>query len=188
MSENNSVNPSQFQGHLQENSGLITFTGILLLVIGLLAMGSPLVAGLSFAIMLGIMLIINGISQLYFAFKSGKGLSAFVFGALTLIIGIFVASRPGAALASLTLFLAMYLIISGGFEVSMSFQFKPAKGWGWIAFSGVISILLGIMIWNQFPLSGVWAVGILIGVRFFFSGVGLLALGLAARQPPVSPA
>ncbi len=76
----------------------------------------------------------------------------------------------------------MYLVVSGAFEVMMSFQFRPASGWGWAALSGAASVLLGIMIWNQFPLSGAWAIGILVGVRLFFNGLTLLMLGLAARK------
>jgi len=83
---------------------------------------------------------------------------------------------------SLTLFLSMYLIFSGAFEVMMAFQIRPVKGWGGVAFSGILSMLLGFMIWKQFPLSGAWAIGILIGVRLFFNGLSLVMLGLAVRK------
>lgn len=182
MTANNQIIQSQFQENIQNNSGFIIATGILLLIMGMFAMGSPLAAGLSLAMMVGIMLIIGGIGQLSFAFKAGKDIFTFVLGALTVVIGGYMVSRPGAALGSLTLFLALYLIISGVFEVMMSFQFRPIKGWVWAMFSGVLSMLLGTMIWNQFPLSGTWAVGILIGVRLFFNGLTLLMFGLAARQ------
>ena len=87
-------------------------------------------------------------------------------------------ANPGAALASFTFLLALYLIISGIFETLVSFQVRPVKGWGWALFSGIISVLLGFMIWSQFPLSGVWAIGILIGVRLFFRGWPLLMSAL----------
>jgi uncharacterized membrane protein HdeD (DUF308 family) len=91
-------------------------------------------------------------------------------------------SNPGAALATMTMVLAIYLVISGVFEVMMAFQIKPVKGWGWALFSGVISILLGAMIWSQFPVSGLWTVGTLIGIKLFFSGWTLLMFGLTARS------
>jgi uncharacterized membrane protein HdeD (DUF308 family) len=182
MFGSNQIIQTQIQETIHKSSGFIITTGILLLLMGMFAMGSPLVAGLSLALMVGIMLIIGGVGEMAFAFKAGKGLFAFALGALTIVIGGYMVSRPGAALASLTLFLALYLIISGAFEMMMSFQFRPVKGWGWAAFSGIVSLLLGFMIWNQFPLSGAWAVGILIGVRLFFNGLTLLMFGLAARQ------
>ena len=99
-------------------------------------MGSPLVVSLSLAMMIGIMLIIGGIGQLTFAFKAGKGIFAFVLGGLSIVIGGYMASQPETALVSLTLFLLMYLIFSGAFEVMMAFQIRPVKGWGGVAFSG----------------------------------------------------
>ena len=183
MSESNQLIKTQYQESIQKSSGLIIATGILLILLGGFAMGSPLVVGLSLALMVGIMLIIGGLGQMLFALKAGKGAFAFVLGLLTLVIGIYMISRPGAVLASLTLFLAMYLIISGVFEVMMSFQFRPIKGWWWALFSGIVSMLLGFMIWNQFPLSGAWAIGILIGIRMLFNGLTFLMLGLASRQP-----
>lgn len=182
MSESNQLSETQIQESIQDSSGFIIATGILLILLGLFAMGSPLVAGISLALMIGTMLIIGGIGQMFFALKAGRGVFAFVLGLLTLVIGAYMISQPGVALASLTLFLAIYLIISGVFEVMMSFQFRPIRGWGWGMFSGMLSVMLGVMIWSQFPLSGAWAIGILIGVRMFFNGLTCLMLGLASRQ------
>lgn len=181
MSQETLNTETQFMEDIKKNSGLTIAAGVVLLLMGLFAMGSPLVAGLSIALMVGIMLIIGGISQLAFAVKTREGMFAIIFGALTLIIGGYMVANPGAALASLTLFLALYFIASGIFEALVSFQVRPVKGWGWALFSGIISMLLGIMIWRQFPLSGAWAIGILIGVRLFFRGMTLLMFGFAAR-------
>ena len=78
MFENNQMTQAQFQENIQRNSGLIIATGFLLLIMGMFAMGSPLVAGLSLAMMVGTTLIISGIGQLSFAFKAGKGIFSFV--------------------------------------------------------------------------------------------------------------
>ena len=79
-------------------------------------------------------------------------------------------------------FLAMYLIFSGISEAIMAFQVKPNAGWGWALFSGIMSVILGAMIWSQFPLSGAWAIGILIGARLIFSGWTLFMFGMTARS------
>ena len=170
-----------FLEEIKKNAGLTIAMGVILLLMGFLAMGSPLVAGLSVAMMVGIVLIIGGIGQLVFAIKTGKGLLTIILGVLTVLLGGYMLSNPGAALASLTIFLAIYLIVSGLLEAVMAFQVRPVKGWGWALFSGIISVVLGAMIWNQFPLSGAWAIGILLGVRLFFSGWTLLMFGIAAR-------
>lgn len=170
-----------FLEDVKKNSGLTIAAGAVLLLMGILAMGSPLVAGLSVGIMVGIVLIIGGISQLAFAVKTGEGVFAVILGALTVLIGVYLVANPETALASLTIFLALYLIISGISEVLAALQVKPVAGWGWALFSGIVSMVLGLMIWGQFPLSGAWAIGILIGVRLFFNGLTLIMFGLAAR-------
>jgi len=173
---------SIFAKEVKKNIRITIIAGAVLVFMGLFAMASPLIAGLSLAMMVGIMLILGGIAQLIFAIKTDKGIFNIILSVLTLLIGIYMIGNLDAALGSLTLFLAIYLFISGIFEIMMAFQIRPFKGWGWALFSGIISTLLGLMIWNQFPLSGVWAIGILIGIRLFFSGWTLLMFGLAARM------
>ncbi len=166
---------------VKTNSGLTIALGIVVLLMGMFAMGSPFIAGVSLAIAVGFMLIIGGVSQLVFALKARTGLFSIILGVLTVIAGGYMVSNPGVALATMTMVLAIYLVISGIFEVMMAFQIKPAKGWGWALFSGIISVLLGGMIWSQFPVSGAWTVGTLVGIKLFFSGWTLLMFGFTAR-------
>ena len=171
-----------FLDAIKKNSGLTIATGVVMLLMGIFAMASPLVAGASLAVMVGILLLIGGVSQLVFAFKTGSGLFAIILGVLTVFAGGYMVNNPGAALATLTIFLAAYLIVSGVFEVVIAFQVKPADGWGWTLLSGTLSVILGLMFWSQYPLSGAWAIGILLGIKLLFSGLSLLMLGMAARS------
>ena len=177
--ENNS---SLIMENIKNNAGLIMLLGGVMVLVGFLSMGSPLVAGLSVTMMVGIMLIIGGIGQLVFAIKAGTGLFSMIMGVLTLILGGYMLANLGVALESLTLFIAIYFVVEGIMEVISAFQLKPASGWGWALFSGVITVLLGAMIWNQFPLSGAWAIGTLVGIKLLFSGWALLMFGMAARS------
>ena len=177
--ENNS---SLIMENIKKNAGLTMLLGGVMVLVGFLSMGSPLVAGLSVTMMVGIMLIIGGIGQLVFAIKAGTGLFSMIMGVLTIILGAYMLSNVGEALASLTLFIAIYFVVEGIIEVIAAFQLKPASGWGWALFSGVITVLLGAMIWNQFPLSGAWAIGTLVGIKLLFSGWSLLMFGMVARS------
>jgi uncharacterized membrane protein HdeD (DUF308 family) len=172
---------SPFMEEIKKNTGLTITMGVIVLLMGFLAMGSPFIAGASIAVAVGLMLIVGGVGQLVFAVKAHTGVMSIILGALTVIAGGYMVSNPGAALATLTLFLAIYLIVSGIFEALMAFQVRPVNGWGWAMFSGVMSVLLGGMIWSQFPLSGAWAIGILIGVKLVLSGWTLIMFGLVAR-------
>ena len=98
-------------------------------------------------------------------------------GTVTVIAGGYLVARPGMGLATLTLFLAAYFLVDGVFEIIWAFRLRPIKGWGWQLFSGIATLILGVMIWRQFPDSALWAVGLLVGVRLIFSGSSMIALG-----------
>jgi uncharacterized membrane protein HdeD (DUF308 family) len=176
---------SELLDRIKQNTGMVMTIGIVMLIIGVLSIASPLVAGLSIAITIGVLLILGGVGQLFFAFKAGsagKGVLTFVLAVLTVLIGIAMVSQPDAALATLTLFLAAYFAVEGIFEIIWAFQLKPVKGWGLTLFSGIISLLLGIMIWRQFPLSGAWAIGTLVGIKLIFTGWMMIGLSSAAKN------
>ena len=84
-------------------------------------------------------------------------------------------------LASITLILVAYLVATGLFEIITAFQIRPAPGWGWELFNGIVTLLLGIMLWRQFPLSGAWAVGVLFGIKMIFSGWAFVFIGRAVK-------
>jgi len=86
------------------------------------------------------------------------------------------------ALATLTLVLAAYFVVDGIFEIIEAFDLKPIKGWVWMLFGGIVSILLGFMIWREWPFSGAWAVGILVGIKLIFAGWAMVGIGAAGRS------
>ncbi len=170
---------------IKSNAGFARVVGIVLVIAGILALLSPLAAGLSITIVVGVMLLAGGASQLVLVFRAGsigEGLMMALIGVLWLVAGGYTLSQPVTALGAMTLFLAAYFIASGILEAIGAFMARPQEGWGWILFSGIISAVLGIMIWRQFPLSGAWAVGILVGVRIFMTGSALIAIGSAAKK------
>lgn len=182
MSQDIQITETPLLDAVKKNTGLTIATGVIMIFMGLLAMGAPLVAGASLAVMVGVLLIIAGVSETVFAFKAGSGILTIILGVLTVIAGGYMVANPGAALAALTIFLAAYFLVSGVFEAIMAFQARPSQGWGWALFSGILSVILGLMIWNQYPLSGAWAIGILLGVKLLFSGMTLMMFGIAARS------
>ena len=165
------------------NRGVIW--GVLTIFLGVLAIGSPLVSGLAVAITVGAVLLVAGISMTLFAFQApsfGRGILRLLFGALTILVGISALSQPGIALANLTLLLGIYFIADGVMALIVAFNVKPLPGWGWMTFNGAVTIALGWMILKGWPVSGVWAIGILVGVRLLFAGMTMLTLGTAGRQ------
>ena len=170
---------------VKKDSTALLILGTVTVVLGVFAMMAPLMAGIAITLMVGILLIAGGIMRTLFAFKCkswGKGILVFLLGLLTLLVGFYVVTKPGSALLSLTLFLAAYFVIDGIFEIVEAFDLKPLKGWGWMLFGGVVSMMLGIMIWRQWPLSGAWAIGVLVGIKLVFAGWAMVGIGAAGRS------
>ena len=171
-------------GTIKRHAGLGMALGIGIVIAGALAVISPFIAGLSVTIAVGVLMIATGVSRLFLAFKMGtfgRGLLMFVLGALTLVAGGYLVARPGMGLATLTLVLAAYLFVDGVFEIIYAFRLRPIKGWGWRLFSGIAALVLGVMIWRQFPVSGMWAVGTIAGIHMIFAGSSMASLSRAAR-------
>jgi len=146
----------------------LTAFGVIAILLGVLAMLAPGLTGLSIAILLGFCVTSAGIVRMLRAFEAasfGKGLLTFAIATLTLICGFVLLANPVIGADVLTLLLATYFILDGMFEVAAGFA---VTGGVWLVFGGAVSILLGVTIWAQDPLSGAWAIGTLLGMKLFF--------------------
>jgi uncharacterized membrane protein HdeD (DUF308 family) len=106
----------------------------------------------------------------------------FAIGVLTLLCGIVLVANPLFAAGMLTVMVAVYFILDGIVEIAGGVQLRPKPGSGWMIFGGIVSILLGFMIWGQFPLSGPYALGILLGIKLFFVGLIMVTGGSTLRE------
>ncbi len=170
---------------IRKNARLTVVSGIVLMIAGMLAVMSPFVAGMSITIMVGAMLAVGGIGQCFLAFKTGafgKGLMIFIVGVLMAIAGFYIMNQPVAGLATLTILLMFYLLVTGVLEIFVAFQLKPTAGWGLELFNGIVTLLLGLMLWRQFPLSGAWAIGVLFGIKMIFSGWAFIFIGRNVKK------
>ena len=146
---------------IRDNASFAVAAGVILVIMGVLAVGAPLAAGLSITAIVGILLAIGGISQCILAFRAGafgRGLWIFLVGLLMTITGAYMFTQPVAGLAALTIMLVAYLFAAGVCELIIAMQIRPEDGWGWTLTSGVITLLLALMLWRQFPVSGIWAI------------------------------
>ena len=170
---------------LQAHARVAVITGVILLLCGLLAVAAPLAAGVSITILVGLLLAVGGIGQCLLAFRTGafgKSLLVLLIGLLTVIAGMYLLTQPLEGLEAITLVLAAYFLATGVFELLAAMQMRPTPGWGWMLFNGLVTLVLGLIIWRQFPLSGVWAVGILFGLKLMMGGWWLVVLGRSAGK------
>jgi len=85
-------------------------------------------------------------------------------------------------LSFLTLLLVVFFVVEGTGKMVSAFSYRPSSGWVWMFVSGVLSLLLALIIWNQWPVSGMWAVGVLVGVDLLSTGASMVVLALALRR------
>lgn len=159
--------------------------GFLTLLMGLIAVSAPLVAGTAIIFIVGILMLIAGIAQITSGLRA-EGMShkllPLILGAVVSLGGISMLIHPIVGLQVLTLFIAAYFLAEGIWKIVASFNFRPAQGWLAVLFSGVITLALGALIWVQWPLSGEWAIGILVGVNLLMTGFAILALAATIGQ------
>ena len=165
------------------NAKLTSVLGIALVILGVLSMMAPLVTGVAVAVLVGVLLTAAGIARAALAFKAGsfgKGVLAFLLGGLTVLCGLVMLARPLLGLASLTLVLVAYFLVDGISEIVFAFKARPMKGWVWLLLGGIVSVVLAFLIWRQWPVSGAWAIGLLVGIKLMFAGWAMIAVSAAA--------
>jgi uncharacterized membrane protein HdeD (DUF308 family) len=174
---------------LRANWFWFVLLGISLIILGMVALGAVVIASLAVAVAIGILLILGGIAELVGAFWC-RGWSGFFLhllsGVLSVVVGILFLRAPGGALAALTLLLACYLMVGGIFNIVVALSYRFAS-WGWPLLSGIIDVILGFLIWQEWPASALWVIGLFLGINLIFRGVTWIALGLSLRSLP-SPA
>ena len=159
--------------------------GVVLVVLGMLAIMAPRISGIAVQFLLGWLLILAGITWTMYASHArswGSGLWEALVGILAVIGGVIVIARPLASLEILTWILAVYFIATGVLKLALAFELRPTMGWGWTLFSGVVSVILGVIVMREWPFSGLWLVGTLVGIEMIFGGFSLIRISSAARQ------
>jgi uncharacterized membrane protein HdeD (DUF308 family) len=156
-----------------------------MIVAGFLAIAVPQAAGIAVNILVAWLLVFSGAAHLVFAWHmrtTGGILWELLLGVLYIFVGVYLLVHPVAGLASLTLAIAIYLFVEGVLELILSFRLRPMPGSNWLLFDGVITLILGVMIWRTWPSSTEWVVGTLVGISMLFSGISRLMISLAARR------
>lgn len=186
MSETATTGPSGESIHsLREHWRLLLTMGVIIVVLGILAIISPLIAGLSATVALGALLVIGAVvhGAHVFTVHGWKGRSAQgVLAILYLLAGLALLSNPAAGLATLTLLLIAFFLIDGLVEVYGGMKLRPETSWQWLVASGVVSIVLAGLIWAMLPFAMVWAVGLLFGINLITTGASMVEIALGGRK------
>jgi len=177
-------NEAEVQGG-GSGAGVVKGVGILLMVLGAIAILVPALASFTVTIFIGWVLIFASVFLFASAFSNRSGLHlliGIVWALLALIAGLWLLIDPGRGTRTLTLIVMLYFLVSGVFKLGVSVSGRGTPGIGWLAVNGALSIVIGLIILADMPEAANWAIGLLLGIDFIFSGWGLINLASSAKR------
>ncbi|MCU4800108.1 DUF308 domain-containing protein [Halobacteria archaeon HArc-gm2] len=154
--------------------------GVLMVLLGLLAVLFPFVAGVSISLVLGGLLVVGGVVHVAHAFRA-RGWTGFAGQVLLAVVyvfaGISLLANPVLGLTTLTLLLIAYFLVSGLVEVAVGLQLRGQPRWTLLLASGLLSLVLGGLLVVGFPSTAAWVVGLYVGVNLIATGVSMVLMG-----------
>jgi len=159
--------------------------GVLLIVFGVVAVGAPLLAAVAINALVAWLIVLAGIVHLMLAFRvhgAGSVLWKVLVGIAYLCFGGYLIVHPLLGVASLTLLLASLFLIEGVLDIVLYVKMRPIHGSSWVLIDGIVTLLLGVLIYMQWPSSSAWAIGTLVGVSLIFTGVARVGMSMAVRK------
>ncbi len=178
-------------GLVRRVSTLSILWGVSLICLGVLALASPMLAAVAVNALIGWLIILAGVVHIVVAFHSreaGSVIWRLLVGLAYVAFGGYVIARPALGVVSLTLLLASLFLVEGIFDIIQFFRAPSALRSTWFLLDGVVTLLLGLMIFMHWPSSSAWAIGTLVGVSLIFSGVTRLMVSLAVRKAATTSA
>ena len=159
--------------------------GIVMMVLGFLAVAVPILATLAVEIFVGWLFFVAGLFRAVWVWRSRQtpGFAwSFLAAVLAIVLGVILIARPLAGVLTLTMVLVAFFIIEGIASIIGAIEHRQhLRSWGWVLFSGIVDLLLAYLIWAGWPSSASWAIGLLVGINMLFLGLSLVMTALAAR-------
>ena len=155
--------------------------GVLLIVLGLVAIAQPAVSTIFAETWFALILVSAGAAKLTYAFQtrdSGGFVWKLLLSILYIAIGVMLFVSPLKGVLTLTLLLGSFLLTEGVFNLILAFRLRGQQNWTWVLVDGIITLLLGGMIWFQWPFNAPWLIGTLVGVSVLFTGISRVMLSL----------
>jgi uncharacterized membrane protein HdeD (DUF308 family) len=160
--------------------------GLSLIVLGTAALGSAVFVSEVAVVFFGLLLLAGGIAQVVSAFWTGHWggfLVNLLVGLLYIVTGFFVVDAPIEGAIALTLLLSLMFFVSGLVRIVAALTLRFPM-WGWSLANGAISVLLGVMIYRQWPAAGLWVIGMFVGIELIFNGWTWVMLAIGLRSLP----
>jgi uncharacterized membrane protein HdeD (DUF308 family) len=164
--------------------GWLLSLGILMVILGTIALFLIPAATIGTALVLGWLLVISGVIEMVHAFRIRRWGGLFLHligGVLGILIGLLIVTHPVAGAVAWTLLFASFCAVIGLFRIVAAISLK-FPNWGWAVFDGAITLALGILLWAQWPFSGLWFLGFAVGVSLILRGWSYVMFALAIHK------
>ena len=166
-------------------TGLSIFLSVLLIILGILAILLPVEMSFGVVIVVCWLLMIGGVVQVIDAFK-GSGawhtIWKITVGIVYFVTGLYLRFNPGVGLVTLTLALIVFFVVQGLADIFIYFRVRKSGSYGSLLFHGIVTLILGLMIWRHWPSGSLWVIGTLVGINMIMTGTTRLMLTLAVRR------
>lgn len=164
--------------------------GVLLIALGLAGILVPRVATLVTETWIALIILSAGFAKFGYAFQTRQD-GGFIWKLLLSILyigtGIMLFVNPLTGILTLTILLGGFLLSEGTFELILAFRLRPQQNWTWVLGNGIITLILGAMVWFQFPFNAPWLLGTLVGASVLFTGISRVGLALNPRAAESQP-
>lgn len=163
----------------------LVLIGLVLTVFGILVLLSPAAVGGAVVKVVALVLMVTGLVQLLHSLRSGSPTNTFVSGVLGAVVagvGILVWFNPEVGSGFLTALLMIFFVVNGLWKIAYSLRLRRFRGWIWLLLSGLLSLVFVYLLWSQWPLSGAWAIGVLVGLDLLLVGIALIVVSRALRK------
>jgi uncharacterized membrane protein HdeD (DUF308 family) len=174
--------------NLQRRWGWILFLGIVLVCLGAIALLMTPISTVAAVLILGWLMVASGVVEIVHAFRVNRWSGMFLHligGIVGVLVGLLIVTHPVAGALAWTLLFASFFTVIGIFRIIAALRLKFAN-WGWAVFDGAITLGLGILVWAEWPWSGLWFLGIALGVTLLLRGWSYVMFALAVRSVPAT--
>lgn len=175
----------KFAEAIQAHWKLFLIQGIVMMLLGLIAVALPNIATLAIAIFIGWLFLIGGVVRALSVWRAraapGFGWSL-ATALLAIVLGLILVLRPLEGVLTLTMVLIALFIIEGVAAIVIALEFRRhIRQWGWTLFNGIVDLVLAWLIFQGWPSTAAWAIGLLVGINMLFLGLSLTMTALAGR-------
>jgi uncharacterized membrane protein HdeD (DUF308 family) len=177
-------------GGVQHKWGWLLVLGISMVVLGTIALFITPAATIGTVLVLGWLLVVSGVVETIQSFRMRKWGGLFLHligGVLGVLVGLLIVTHPVAGALAWTLLFAAFFTIIGIFRLVAAIRLK-FPNWGWAAFDGAVTLLLGVLLWIDWPGSGLWFLGFAVGVSLLLRGWAYVMFAIAVRALPAAAA